>query len=513
MGEYRQNTKLMAKNSAFLYLQMAVKMLIGLYTVRVILHALGAEDYGIYNVVGGFVTMFTFITSTLVSASQRFFAYALGRGEHELLNRYFNATVLCFIILAILLFVSIEIIGWWFINYKMVVPPERLTSANWVLHLSIIAFLFRISAVPSSAMLVAQEKMILYAFVHVLDSFLILGVAFFLQMVNNDRLKVYAVCMMVVSLLSSCAFIWLCHRSFPSATKLRLRWERDMLHELLGYSGWYMFGMMATVVRSQGINMLLNVFFNPIVNAARAIAYQINNAINQFVNSFYQAVRPQITKLTAAEENERMLSLVFSSSIISFLLMCMVAIPLLVELPFIFSVWLGEVPEYTVIFSRLVIITAMIDTLGIPPTTAVCSMGDIKMFQIVTGTIMLLNLPISYVLLKAYPTPYLVFYVSIALSVVAQLARIVFMNRIFRMSVTRYCSEVLLHTLPIAVLSFLLTYFISGMVGSQFWSHFCVIIVSVASVSILSYFIGMKKEQRETVVSLIRKKVNLQKGK
>ncbi|MBP5769836.1 MAG: oligosaccharide flippase family protein [Bacteroidaceae bacterium] len=508
MAGYKQNTKLMAKNSAYLYVQMAVRMIIGLYTVRVILHALGAEDYGIYNVVAGFVTMFTFVTSTLVSASQRFFAYALGRGEHELLNRYFNVSLLCYIILSIILFVVIEAFGWWFVNYKMVIPPERLYAANWVLQISIVAFIIRILAVPSSAMLVANEKMIVYAFVHVLDAFLLLGIAFLLQVVTSDRLIVYAWCMLGISLVSSIIFIGMCRSSYNEASRIRLRWDVGLLKELLSYCGWYMFGTMATVVREQGLNILLNVFFNPIVNAARAIAYQINNAINQFVNSFYQAVRPQITKLTAAEENEKMLSLVSSSSVISFLLMCLVSIPMLVEMPFVLSVWLHDYPEYTVIFARLVIITAMIDTLGMPLTTAVCSLGRIRNYQVITGSILILNLPVSYVLLRLCATPYIVFYVSIVLSCVTQVVRVLFMKKMFRMSILRYTREVIFRTFLISIVSFTATYFLSQAVANDFWSHLIVIMLSILFIVLLSFYGGFTRVQREAMVAMARKKLN-----
>ena len=505
VAEFKQNTKLMAKNSAFMYAQMAIKMLIGLYTVRVILHALGAEDYGIYNVVGGFVTMFSFITNTLVSASQRFFAYSIGRGEKELLNRYFNSSLLSFIILAILLFVIIEGVGWWFVNYKMVVPDNRLEASNWVLQFAIAAFVVRILAVPFKAMLVSHEKMIYFALVSVFDSLMLLGIAFLLQAVQSDKLKVYSVCMFGVALISTLLYVTLCKTSFREDSRFRIRWESSLMKEMLGYCGWYMFGTMALMVRSQGINILLNLFFNPIVNAARAIAYQINNAINQFVNSFYNAVRPQITKLTAAENNTGMINLVNNSSVISFCLTCLIAVPLLVEMPFVLSAWLGDVPQYTVIFSRLVVITAMIDTLGQPLTTAVCASGRIKNFQIITGTILMLTLPVSYFLLKVYPHPYLVFYVSIAFAAVAQLARMIFMKRMFSMSIMQYIKVVLLRSGMVFVLSISTTYGIRLALGNGVWSHLLTIFVSVVVTLLLSYYIGMKRQQRVALTSSVKK--------
>lgn len=503
----------MAKNSAFMYIQMAVKMLIGLYTVRVILHALGAEDYGIYNVVGGFVTMFSFITNTMVSASMRFYAYSIGRGEKELLNKYFNSSLLSFLILAISLFVVIEGVGWWFVNYKMVVPDNRLEASNWVLQFAIAAFVVRIIAVPFKAMITAHEKLIYYAIISVLDSLMLLGIAFLLQTVHSDKLKVYSVCMFGVALISTLLYITLCRASFREDSKVRIKWEGSLMKEMIGYCGWYLFGTMALMVRSQGINILLNLFFNPIVNAARAIAYQINNAINQFVNSFYNAVRPQITKLTAAKNNDGMIHLVNQSSVISFYLTCLIAVPLLVEMPFVLSIWLGDVPQHTVIFSRLVIITAMIDTLGQPLTTAVCATGRIRNFQIITGTILVLTLPVSYFLLKVYPHPYLVFFVSIVFAAVAQLARMIFMKRMFGMSIMQYIKVVLLRSGVVFILSISATYGIRLALGNGLWFHLLTILVSVMVTLLLSYYLGLRQQQRIALSTSVKNWLNSKRRK
>jgi O-antigen/teichoic acid export membrane protein len=503
MAGYKQNTKLMAKNTAFMYIKMAVKMLVSLYTVRVILHALGAEDYGIYNVVGGFVTMFSFITSTLVSASMRFFAYSIGKGEYNLLNRYFNITIVCYLILSVLLFVVIEILGYWFVNYKMVVPDNRLSAANWVLQFAIIAFIVRMMSVPFMSLLVAFEKMIVVALIVVFDTFLLLGIAFVIQEISFDRLKFYSFCILGVALISSFLFVVLCRMSFSKESKIKLCWDGPLLKEILSYSGWYIFGTMATVLRSQGINILLNLFFNPVVNAARAIAYQINSAINQFVNSFYNAVRPQITKLTAAKEKEKMLSLVYSSSVISFLLMDLVAVPLLVEMPFVLSIWLDEVPEHTVIFARLVLITAMIDTLGYPPSTAVCAKGNIRNYQVITGVILLLNLPVSYFLLIYWLNPSIVFYVSIFFSFVTQIVRIGFMNRMFGMPLMEYMRNVIWRLALVTLLTLLISYYAAKMIDPSLFGHLFSIVLSLAVVMLLSWFLGLKKTQRKSMLIIM----------
>lgn len=280
-----------------------------------------------------------------------------------------------------------------------------------------------------------------------------------------------------------------------------------MFIELISYSGWSLFWTLANVVRSQGINILLNMFFNPVVNAARGVAYQVNSAINQFVNSFYQAVRPQITKLTARKEYDEMLRMVFSSSKISFLLMALIAIPIIVETPYILQVWLKDVPEYTVVFTRLVVITAMIDTLGLSLTTAVCSTGRIKWFHIVCGGILILNLPVSYVFLKLGFSPYAVLYVSIVMSLLAQVARVFFVHRMFGMSITKYGVDVILRITCVTLLSFAGTWAVSNVLGEGFGTLCVVLAISFGLTGVLSYFIGLSKTGRGMVKAFVVKKL------
>lgn len=514
MAEFKQNTKLMVKNSAFMYVQMGVKMLIGLYTVRVFLHALGAEDYGIYNVVAGFVTMFSFVSNTLVSAAQRYFAYCIGRGEKELLNRYFNAAILSFLILSAALFLIIEGIGYWFVNYKMVVPDNRLEAANWVLQFAILSFIVRILVVPFRSMIVANEKLIIYASISVFDALMILGIAFLIQVVPTDKLKTYSVCMFGVALISSLLFAGLCKWNYREDTKLKIRWEPALMKEFLGYSGWFMFGTLSTVVRTQGINMILNLFFGPLVNAARAIASQILHAINQFTTSFFNAVRPQIIKLAAVENKKGMLNLVYNSSVLGFLLLSIITVPLLVEMPFILSIWLGKVPEHTIMFSRLIVMTAMIDMLGLPLTTAVCAETNIRNFQVITGTILILNLPISYYVFKAYPIPELAFCVSIVLSTITQIVRMIFMKRRFGMPIVQYIKEVLVRITIVLALALAATYGLSKLnIFNGPLDHGLTIFGSVVLVVLLSFLLGIKKELRSKILLKAQAVVNKKRKK
>ena len=504
------NNKRIAKNSAFLYVQMAIRIVVSLYTTRIILHALGAEDFGIKNVVGGIVTMFVFISDTMSSASQRFFACEVGLGNKTKLNQYFNTTIMCYLLLCTLLFVVVEIVGYWFVNYKLIIPVNRLVAANWVLQFSIIAFIVRMMGVPFGAMIIAYERIAIFALVGLMDSLLTLATAFFIQSYGGDRLIVYALFLLSLAIVNVLFCMAYCRVKFQADVKIKFFWNKPMFIEMVSYSSWSLFWTLANVIRSQGLNILLNVFFMPVVNAARGIAYQVNNVLNQFTNSFYQAVRPQLTKTTARGEKEQMMNLMFSSSRISFYLLLLVTVPLILKAPYILSLWLGETPQYTATFMRLVIIVAMIDSIGHPPTTAVCATGKIKWYHISVGTILILNLPISYFLLYEGGKPYSVFMVSIVMSLIAQVLRICFMKSIHGMDILAYCKEVVVRIFVVMVLSFGCSYYISTLFTYSFISFCLFTLISCLTTSVFAYYLGLRQSEKEVinkVVNRILKKV------
>lgn len=493
------NNKKIVKNSVFLYVQMAIRIVVSLYTTRVILHALGAEDFGIKNVVGGIVTMFVFISDTMSSASQRFFAYEVGLGNKTKLNQYFNTTIICYVILCTLLFIVVEIVGYWFVNYKLIIPVNRLVAANWVLQFSIIAFIVRMMGVPFWAMIIAYEYFAMFAVVGLMDSLLTLAAAIFLQSYGGDRLIVYALFLLSLAIVNTLFCMFYCRLQLREDVKFHVFWNTPMFIELISYSGWSLFWTMANVARSQGLNILLNIFFNPVVNAARGIAYQVNNVVNQFTNSFYQAVRPQITKYVARGEKNQMMKLMYSSSKISFFLMMLVAIPLIVKAPYILSIWLNDTPQYTATFMRLVIIVAMIDALGHPPTTAICASGKIKWYHITVSFFLLLNLPISYIFLSKGGEPYIVFWVSICMSVLAQMVRICYMKYIHGMKIISYCREVLLRIVCVTIPAFGSSYYGATFFSNTFVSFCLFVLFSCIVTLILSYILGITSSERKII--------------
>lgn len=495
-----------AKNTFFLYIRMLLVLAVNLYTVREVLSILGVENYGIQNVVGGVVTMFSFLTGVMVSASQRFFAFELGKKDFVKLNQYFNLTIWCYVIIAFIVLLFAETIGWWFLHTEMVIPAERMSAAEWVFQFSIVSFMIQMMVIPYNSIMIAREKMNIYAYVSIVEVILKLAIVYLLLVLDFDKLKAYATLNCCAIFVISFFYITYSQRKY-SETRLTLFWDKKMFRELASYSGWNLLGALSGVLRSQGINILLNIFFNPTVNAARAIAFQVNNSINQFVNNFFQAVRPQITKQYAAGELEQFMLLVFRSSRFCCYLMFFFAIPLLLETPYVLNLWLDKIPEYTVLFTRLVIITAVVESISYPLMTAIQATGIMKWYQICTGGLLLLNLPISYLFLKFDYPPQITMIVSIVIAIFSQLARIIFSKKLLGMSVKRYSVDVLSKILLVFFFSFLLPMAFYCLFSSGFLRLFIVVVGSVLSCAFSVYFIGITQVERSALQSVFQKKI------
>lgn len=303
--------KRIAKNTLFLYIRMLLVMAVNLYTVRAVLNILGVEDYGINNVVGGVVTMFSFLTGVMVSASQRFFAFELGKKDFTKLNNYFNLTLWCYLIIAIVVLFLAETIGLWFLHSKMIIPLNRMSAAEWVFQFSVLSFMIQMVVIPYNSVIIAREQMNIYAYVSIVEVLLKLAIVYILTVFTFDKLKLYSVLTCSVIFFTSSFYILYCNRKF-SESKITFYWNKNMFYELISYCGWNLFGALSAVLRSQGINLLLNLFFNPTINAARAIAFQVNNAINQFINNFFQAVRPPNHKTICDRRKRKLYDINFS---------------------------------------------------------------------------------------------------------------------------------------------------------------------------------------------------------
>lgn len=501
------NNKRIAKNAFYLYLRMLMVMVVSLYTVRVVLNTLGSVDYGINNVVGGFVAMFVFLSSILTSASLRFFAYSIGKNDQESLNKYFTMSFWCFSIVSLIVLAIAETACLWFVVNKLNIPSERMDAALWVYHFSILTFIVNIQAVPFASIVIAREQMNMYAVIGIIECVLKLAVAFLITVIPYDNLKVYAVLMFLMTLLVNSYYLRYGLKHFEEC-RIRCFWDKKMFMEIVCFSGWTMFGAISGVLRSQGINILLNMFFNPIVNAARAIAFQVNTSINQFVVNFYKAVQPQITKSYGAGQVEEMNTLVLRSSRFCYYLVFVLSLPVILETEYLLTAWLEKIPENTVLFTRLVVITAIVDSISYPIQSSITATGRIKYFQLVTGGLLLLNLPVSWVFLSFDYPPEITMYIAIALSVLAQASRILFAYKYTGMSMVRYAKDVLTTIIFVTAIASVLPVLLQRSMDDGFVRFIIVSVVSVASCVVTVYTIGMNEMERSYITSLISQRIH-----
>jgi len=484
-------------------------MIITLYTSRVVLSVLGQTDVGVYGAIGAIVAMFAFLSATMATAAQRFFAVELGVENHTKLKQLFSINVLIFIGLAIAIFILAETVGLWYFKTKMVIPSDRMGAAAWVYQFVIFTFMVNIMTTPYVAIITAREHMQAYAYLSIFEVLIKLGIVFILIYFPVDKLKLYAVLLFCVQVLISIIYATYSTLKFPEC-KVKYYWNKSMFKDVFSFAGWSVLGALAMTVRSQGINLLLNSFFGVLVNAARYFAFQIYTALNQFVHNFFTAIRPQIIKSYSADNEDKsgeMMKLVFQSSKFCYYLIFVLSLPILIETESILRIWLPVVPEYTVIFTRLIIINAIIETLANPFLASIQATGKIKVYQIVTGTIILLNLPVSYTFLKFGMPPQSVMYVSIVITTIAHINRIYFMNKLLNMSVLNYIKQVILPILAVTALAFVFPVLYYYSINPSFWRIVGVCGVTLIASAIIIFYIGLTKSERNGLKEFVLKKI------
>lgn len=493
--------KRIAQNTLFLYFRTLVILLVSLYTSRVVLNVLGIDDYGIYNVVGGIVLMFQFLNVGMIDVSQRFLTYELGKNDGQQLQKVFSTSLIIHLIIIFFLFILAETVGLWFLNHKMNIPTSRIIAANWVFQFSILTFIIKIFSVPYNASIVAHEHMKVYAYVSILEVILQLAIVFLLKDSASDKLILYAILMSFVTLLVSIMYTLYCKKYFKEC-KFRNDIDKQLLHKMLSFAGWSFLGNIGYSLKMQGINILINLFFGPAVNAARGVAYQVNAGIYNFVSNFQIAMKPQITKRYAMGDTNSMMVLVHNSSRYSFFLLLYLTLPVLIKTPYILHLWLGIVPEYTVMFLRLVLIVTLINSITGPVATAIQAKGKIKLFQTIILVITLLDIPISYIVLKSGYPPYTVMYISILTELIALIARIWILNALIPMHISNFIIEVIGRSLLVFILAAIIPTGLSQYIPDTFTGFILICIITVSSTTIVLLTVGLKTAER----SLIYKK-------
>lgn len=503
------NNKTIAKNTMFLYFRMMVTMVISLYTSRVILQILGVTDYGIYQAVGGIVGFLSFINNALSGGSSRFLTYGLGEGDNEKLKRIFSTTLTAHICLAILILMLAETVGMWFLYNKLVIPPDRLEAAVFTFHLSIVTAFFSLTQVPYGASIIAHEKMTIYAYVSIVEAVLKLAIVYMLAIGDVDKLKLYATLLCLLQVGIIIFYRIYCMRHFEE-THFRFSIDKKIFREIAGFSGWSLFANGAIALNSQGVLILLNMFFAPAVVAARAISIQVNMHANQFVTNFQTAANPQIVKLYAAKDYEGSKRLLLQTTRFSYYLMFLLALPICLVADQLLHIWLGIVPEYTVIFLQLIVIQSLFQVFDTSFYRALYAKGQIRENALISPTTGFIVFPIVYVLFKLGCSPVALSWASLIMyALLGIVIKPILIIKIVEytwhdvFSVFKPCLYVTLFSLPLPLAAY---YWIND--HDSMVLSFCVITaVSVLSVACASWYLGMDKPMRQKVVEMVRRKM------
>lgn len=506
MSDNQSNNKRIAKNTLMLYVRMLFTMAVSLFTSRVILNTLGVEDYGIQNVVGGFVAMFSVLSGSMSSAISRFITFELGRGEIHRLKTVFSTGVNIQLGMSLLVIIVAEAIGVWFLNCKMNIPAERMVAANWVFQCSILTFVFNLLSVPYNASIIAHEKMSAFAYISVIEVTLKLIIVYMLTVSPFDRLITYSVLLLCVGALIRFIYGYYCKRHFEECT-YHFVFDKPVLKEMTGFAGWNFLGNGAYMLNTQGVNILMNLYFGVAVNAARGIATQVDAALKQFVNNFTTAVNPQITKSYAQGDLDYMHKLVCRSAKFSAFLMLFFAIPILLETQSILTIWLKTVPEYAAIFLQLIIISSFVDTvLANSLVTSMFATGNIKRYQIIVTTIGCLVFPFSWIAFQLGFQPEIAYVLYFIIYTVLLGVRLYLLKDMVKLPVMMYVREVLYRVLPVMIICFIIPMMIRFSMQEGWMRLILLCLVSTIVTAVVEYSIGLTKNERKFIVGKINNK-------
>jgi len=493
----KANTARIAKNTLFLYGRMLFGMIVSLYTSRVILNSLGVVDYGIIGVVGGLVGMLSIVSSALSSSISRFMTFELGRNDLVQLRKIFSTSVLIQVAMSVVVLIIGETVGLWFLNTQMTIPADRLIAANWIYQASIFSFILGLLGCPMSAAIIAHEKMDIFAYLGILDIFLKLAIVLFIAYspFSFDRMICYSILLTIVGMSMQVINLIYCLRHFPEF-HARLTFHKDIWKEMSGFAGWNSIGCIAAILRDQGVNVLLNVFFGPVVNASRGIAASVSGAINSFAGNFMTAVNPQITKSYASGDHKYLFSLVYRGSRFGYYILMTLAIPIIIETPLILTLWLKDYPEFTVIFVRLVLIASLVDILSNTLITLQVATGRIRNYQLAVGGLLLMNFPLSWAALHFGASPIYVYIVFIAIAIGCLFLRLVFLNKMVGLSISGYFRDVVLNVLTVSAISLIVPISIYVILPEGYLRFALVIAFGLISSLLAVLFIGCTQDER-----------------
>lgn len=490
-----KNAGKLAKNTVVLYFRLIITMLIALFTSRVILNALGVEDYGLYNVVGGVVTMLSVITSGLITSTQRYLSYELGNADTVKLKKVFSMCFTTHVILSIISFLLLESIGLWLVNNRLQIPEGRLETANWIFQFSVIAFILQIMVVPYSAAVISYERMSVYAYMGIFDAVAKLLVSYVIILSPIDKLTIYGFLLMCIPVFDFFIYKYICNKNYPE-TKYSFVYDTSLLKKILSFSSWTMLGQGSMVFCNQSLNVLINIFHSVVANAALGIAQQVNAAITGLTSNFFTAFQPQITKSYSSGETHYFTNLVYCSSKISFFMMIILAVPIMINVEPILKIWLGIVPQNTAIFCCVFVLSSIINSIGNPFWTAVFANGNIKQLQIISSMLYLSCVVVAYFFLNNGSNAIIALLCKLVTDIFLTLLRIIQANKLMpSFSYKIVFSKVILPILISSLLIFVSSYFCTSMNNSTFIRITSTIINELFILCIL-YIFGLSKSEK-----------------
>ncbi|MGL4747041.1 MAG: lipopolysaccharide biosynthesis protein, partial [Shewanella sp.] len=491
------------KNIITLYLRQIVIVLITLYSMRVVLNELGVEDFGIYSVVAGFVTLLAFLPGSMASATQRFFSFAMGKSDIVKLKQTFSVNLVMYACIALFAYITFQTIGLWYVEEHLKIPDDRFNAALDLYQYVSLSFIFSIFSAPFIAILIAHEDMHFYALLSVIDAFLKLAAAISLAYVSYDLLAYYGVALLIVSGLLSVAYVFICLKKYPECQMKKLYWSSSILKEIIGFTVWTLLGQLSTVFRNQAVTVLVNQMFNPSTVAARAIALNVASQVGIFSNNLNTGLYPPIIKAYAANQKEEMLSLVFNGSKLTFFLMWVCALPMLLEMETILTLWLKTPPSEAMLFTQLAIVESLILAISMPLTTAARAPGKMALYEIILGAIQIATFFISWWFLNFGYSAEWVFYIAITANVIMFKVRLLLVSYLTELPVMAYYQRVVVPVLSVLVVSSLSSILLVSNLPRNLGSSLLVIVFSIGVSIFTMYFLGLDKHWREKITGVL----------
>lgn len=506
MSDQSANNKRIAKNTAFLYMRMLITMAIGLFTSRIVLRTLGVEDYGIYNIVGGVVVLFNFVNQSLLSGTQRFLSYELGKEQPDV-KTVFSACAKMHIGLSVIFFIVAETIGLWFVNTQLNIPEARMIAANWAYQFSVLGCIVQIIRCPYNAAIISYERMSIYAYISIVEAILKLVTAYLLLVVVFDKLILYSIFTFVVLTIVSLIYIIYCHKLLSDVRIIKVK-KNPYYKEIFNFSKWTIFGSLANMGKEQGLNLIVNLFYGVTLNAAVGIANQVNIHISEFVSNFQVALNPQLTKSEVGGNRERQYGLIYKSAKFSYFIMLFLSVPIILNLDYLLTLWLGEYPPHTTSICLFIILGVLIETLSGPLWVSIFATGKVRTYQIVISAILLMNIPLAFIVGKLGLPPAGIYAIRAFIYIAALTTRLIFLKRLIGLEFTKFATNViapvLLVSIPLFALIFVKQQFV---LDTTFVSFLVESILVVLIETVFIGWLGLNKNERDFITQTIFKKI------